>query len=767
MQDFRYVVIKDFLNQSLVNNLINNPPGEIEEGALLPAAHINKPEGNTDNNIRKQKVGWYHEQADVQYQWLFDKIKLTASQQCPIQINSSKLYSIQYGIYGPDNYYKMHTDSDGLGIHPDNHRVLSATILLQSADKGGEFELKDYGIIPMEPGDAIFFDSTMLHQVRPVTKGVRKSLVIWLDAPPERIKQLPPTAAGQVHTITLPEFDREGLIRYIDEHAKDERDDDCKNMVGCYKPPIAEQLLRDMLPTVKHALDIDDLWVCNTYARIYEHGSILKTHTDRDGLDYVITITLRRDHPWTINVGGMDIDDNDERIGYLFEAINIPHDRLNPYRGNKCYQLFMHYTRNQKYEFDNKSGHDENEKVDNVDDCENPFDTLVVYNYVFNEEQAKFLRDQYDDDKATYSTDFWACRTMSADKIEWREDICAQIKKMVEKTATTYNMDSYVCLPQIVKWPKDYPGFKLHSDYGESNEFPWREFCFHIALNDVSDSGVIEIPKINREIELGTGCGVIFKGGVLPYDIIPALTAQDDCYRLVMWLAPKFNWNDTRPDWPSDNFIQAYEQSDVESPYLVKSTEDSIKQIDNYIIECDFPVREFIEPRAQYMIEEFIPDYEIDQSERNGYNRPYEHYPFRLRLAEKFVETARMVFSNVTDDIYEEDGYLTTKYRRITPYTYIQNNIHNGPDWHHHIRTSTINAVMYYDIPKVGGEIEFFTEWYHDYVKFTPQENKIYFFPYYLYHHPCPQEDEHWRINVNLEILQLERPLIRDTNIMW
>lgn len=40
----------------------------------------------------------------------------------------------------------------------------------------------------------------------------------------------------------------------------------------------------------------------NTYTRMYKNGSFLRTHTDRSGLDVTISLGLKRDVPWSLNV---------------------------------------------------------------------------------------------------------------------------------------------------------------------------------------------------------------------------------------------------------------------------------------------------------------------------------------------------------------------------------------------------------------------------------------------------------------------------------
>ena len=96
--------------------------------------------------------------------------------------------ALQYTVYEESNAgeYKWHTDTMQL---PDgNVRKLSLSVLLSdpSEFEGGKLILNvDGNLVVAEErkGRAFFFPSWMLHCVTPVTKGTRKSLVIWTHGP--------------------------------------------------------------------------------------------------------------------------------------------------------------------------------------------------------------------------------------------------------------------------------------------------------------------------------------------------------------------------------------------------------------------------------------------------------------------------------------------------------------------------------------------------------------------------------------------------------
>ena len=66
-------------------------------------------------------------------------------------------------------------------------RKISMTLLLSDPKdfKGGELEiLGNKKRVDLKRGHAIFFASFIRHRVKPVTKGNRKSLVMWFGGPP-------------------------------------------------------------------------------------------------------------------------------------------------------------------------------------------------------------------------------------------------------------------------------------------------------------------------------------------------------------------------------------------------------------------------------------------------------------------------------------------------------------------------------------------------------------------------------------------------------
>ena len=82
--------------------------------------------------------------------------------------------------------YKWHLDKGPGEDRPP--RKLSMVLGLLDPDEyeGGDFEIKtgvESQILPIKKGRVIAFPSWTLHRVTPVTKGIRKTVVIWVGGP--------------------------------------------------------------------------------------------------------------------------------------------------------------------------------------------------------------------------------------------------------------------------------------------------------------------------------------------------------------------------------------------------------------------------------------------------------------------------------------------------------------------------------------------------------------------------------------------------------
>ena len=120
--------------------------------------------------------------------WLFEKFAHLTAQinQDHFLFDIDHLQAFQYTVYRENQHYTWHVDIANTWLKYE--RKISATIILTDPDEyeGGEFETILGGnaaepvVLKPNKGDVVFFASWMPHRVRPITNGVRKSLVAWV-----------------------------------------------------------------------------------------------------------------------------------------------------------------------------------------------------------------------------------------------------------------------------------------------------------------------------------------------------------------------------------------------------------------------------------------------------------------------------------------------------------------------------------------------------------------------------------------------------------
>ena len=93
----------------------------------------------------------------------------------------------QYTEYPKGGFYDWHIDSDLNCQNEPPVRKISMTCLLspQNEFEGGDLELVKKGqAVKLIQGQAVFFASFIRHRIAPVTRGNRKSLVMWFGGTP-------------------------------------------------------------------------------------------------------------------------------------------------------------------------------------------------------------------------------------------------------------------------------------------------------------------------------------------------------------------------------------------------------------------------------------------------------------------------------------------------------------------------------------------------------------------------------------------------------
>jgi PKHD-type hydroxylase len=145
------------------------------------------PTNTVDYEVRKNKIVWLDPDDDSA--WIYERISDA------VKYMNEKYFKfdligfadpIQFTKYdAPDNKYEKHIDKWFGG------KVRKLSVVVQLSDpkdyEGGELQLyTSYkpSIMNKEKGTLILFPAYTLHEVMPLTKGVRFSLVCWLGGKP-------------------------------------------------------------------------------------------------------------------------------------------------------------------------------------------------------------------------------------------------------------------------------------------------------------------------------------------------------------------------------------------------------------------------------------------------------------------------------------------------------------------------------------------------------------------------------------------------------
>jgi PKHD-type hydroxylase len=121
------------------------------------------------------------------------RIVVSALETNPLFISAvlpNVIYPPMFNRYGEGMKFGAHVDGS-VRIHPHNGRKLrtdvSATLFLTNPGDydGGELEVDDtYGRhrVKLNAGDMVVYPATSLHQVTPITRGVRTSCFFWVQS---------------------------------------------------------------------------------------------------------------------------------------------------------------------------------------------------------------------------------------------------------------------------------------------------------------------------------------------------------------------------------------------------------------------------------------------------------------------------------------------------------------------------------------------------------------------------------------------------------
>jgi PKHD-type hydroxylase len=182
-------------NNLFTNEELSNIQNLCEKEEFDKAKTVGKGEDCEDH--RRSKVKFFDRNENNF--WIFDRFN-TVIDSINNQFYDFELYgyrNFQYTIYDSSNngMYDWHADTvlgNNLGgMEIGSTRKLSFVMLLSQPYEeftGGEFQLnlgmeKDALTPTLNKGDIIVFPSFLIHRVKPVHLGIRKSIVIWVEGP--------------------------------------------------------------------------------------------------------------------------------------------------------------------------------------------------------------------------------------------------------------------------------------------------------------------------------------------------------------------------------------------------------------------------------------------------------------------------------------------------------------------------------------------------------------------------------------------------------
>lgn len=176
-----------FLSEDEINFILAQPEWVQAETGCIGG----KDGGVVDSTVRESKVGWIGAKPEMEAIWMKLAGVVAEVNRRYFKYDLTGFHEpMQLGIYKAESggHYDWHTDasSQDKGVP----RKLSMAILLSNPAEfeGGDFQVKTNGddakTLESARGRAWFFPSYTLHRVSPVTKGIRRSLVLWVGGPP-------------------------------------------------------------------------------------------------------------------------------------------------------------------------------------------------------------------------------------------------------------------------------------------------------------------------------------------------------------------------------------------------------------------------------------------------------------------------------------------------------------------------------------------------------------------------------------------------------
>jgi len=177
----KYVFVENAFSKTECEKII-----EIGKSNSLIESKIGDTKTRNIKEIRDSNISWINPTENTN--WMYKKIS-----DIILQVNASVFNYDLFGIGESIQFTEYNSPGGKYDIHHDcmeNYLPRKLSFSLQLTDpknySGGDLKLHYGGepvVAPKKQGTVILFPSYNLHEVTPVTKGTRHSLVAWVTGP--------------------------------------------------------------------------------------------------------------------------------------------------------------------------------------------------------------------------------------------------------------------------------------------------------------------------------------------------------------------------------------------------------------------------------------------------------------------------------------------------------------------------------------------------------------------------------------------------------
>jgi hypothetical protein len=109
-------------------------------------------------------------------EWIFSKMKTFFEKESGLKIQTMK-NEVHFHVFETNDWFGVHNDTR-------DNRLFSLGVLLNDDFDGGEFNLYHQGkeiILEKKVGNTYIFDVAISHEVKPILKGIRYSLIWFIQ----------------------------------------------------------------------------------------------------------------------------------------------------------------------------------------------------------------------------------------------------------------------------------------------------------------------------------------------------------------------------------------------------------------------------------------------------------------------------------------------------------------------------------------------------------------------------------------------------------